>query len=348
MSPQNIALAVIAVLASFLVFYIHYPSRNLALLMLASITGLLSLLLVIGAAVFPSSMTVAASFPPWSALQIFCEIQAFLLNVLGISIYGSCLCLSIELNLRTSAKRVLRSDDSDTRPKLFLYLVLSLGVPVVFIVAVLWLRSKPAYYIPQAFCDNQAGKYIFLIVFVISLIIYTIMGSIFTMIAIRNYIRKRSEILQSLNDGVGSSESYDFQRQQAQSSRTALLQILHRMVVWSAGYHLLAIVYVIQTTYAAVSNLITNDPNYEPMDSVNNESAFDRALTVMYATSALSILLLACFGSGKSAIERYRTLICFGPRTVRRAVKARGHALRHLGQSQGQDAGRSAAPSEYI
>ncbi|KAJ1565416.1 hypothetical protein HK096_002919, partial [Nowakowskiella sp. JEL0078] len=76
-----------------------------------------------------------------------------------------------------------------------------------------------------------------------------------------------------------------------------LAQILHRMVVWCVGYHALAMVYLVQTVYAVISDLIT--------PSVNNPQT--RANTVIYSTFSLSLLLFVCFGTGRSAVERYQS-----------------------------------------
>ncbi|KAJ3078156.1 hypothetical protein HK102_004694, partial [Quaeritorhiza haematococci] len=186
MRPVNLVLSLLGFILAATVFTVHFPTRNVALLLVASILAILQFVLTAGALVLPLAVTPnQAQNPP--AVQGFCEAQAFLINVLGIATYGGCLCLAYELNVRTSAQTVLKTHHAEAKRRHILYFVLALGVPVVMIAVMLGLRVSRAYYVHDAFCDNSVRKIPFIFIFVLSLLLYTAFGSFYTIVSVTNY-----------------------------------------------------------------------------------------------------------------------------------------------------------------
>ncbi|KAJ3129697.1 hypothetical protein HK098_000476 [Nowakowskiella sp. JEL0407] len=386
MQLVNSILAFTGFLLSTLVFFVHLPTKNFALLLVAVVCGTTQFILFVGAIVFAivgaptpipplstSTNTTVTTVPTIIAnttvlvatqkvkyssspgIQGFCEFQGFMVNMLGIATYGVCLCLAMELNRRTSADIVLKTTPENTRWLALKYSFIAVGLPTILItIAVIFRTSPRSIYVGESFCDWSNSKIVFILIYVLALLLYTVLGSGYTVIAVMTYASKRKSIVTTFGGPpatfFGRIFSYIkiyynrmFRKNRNSfplnniSSPTAptpatpatptptldqqsvnLQQILHRMVIWCIGYHLLASLYVIQTVYAVISDLLTQS-------STNSNSSDSRASTVLYATAAVSILLFGCFGTGRSALERYRVWMGISKiEKVVREVKRRG------------------------
>ncbi|KAJ1565415.1 hypothetical protein HK096_002918 [Nowakowskiella sp. JEL0078] len=125
-----------AILLTLLVFIVHIPTKNVSLLLIAAVCCLFQLFLFLGFVILPF-VSFESPF-----LLAFCEIQSFIINVLGISIYGVCMCLAIELHKRTSADVVLNLNREYLKNSALLYCTLSLVIPLAFIIAAVIFRTK--------------------------------------------------------------------------------------------------------------------------------------------------------------------------------------------------------------
>ncbi|KAJ3100365.1 hypothetical protein HDU96_010360 [Phlyctochytrium bullatum] len=329
MTPLYIALASLALLLASLTLWVQLPTRNMALLLLCCACIGTQLVLLLGAILFPNrpslpsppqqgegnnnnntTTSFSASSPHASvfspALHAMCDLQAFFLNVFGIAIYGSCLSLAIELSYRTRAATIIPSKAERsifTVPRNWLYMGLALGLPSLLGAVDVAFRKSGPYFVKHAFCDNETEEIVFLIVFVLSLGFYTIFGSIFTVLSVFTYASRRSAIVKALQDSLSTAPSAVRLRSAAAQSAQQLLQTLQRMIVWSVGYHVLAIGFVVQTTTASAQKMIKGD---ERSTSDGMES---RANTVQFATAGVSVLLFCCFGLGQNTLPRIRLLV---------------------------------------
>ncbi|RKP03555.1 hypothetical protein CXG81DRAFT_16933 [Caulochytrium protostelioides] len=194
-----IFLETVGVICAALTFAVHLGNRNPALVLTAGVCVAMGVLILVGQMVLPdmaSPTRVVRLASP--ALNGFCEFQSFTINVLGVSVYASSLCLAIELNVRCGARNLISEDRSVYR-RVFLYLVLTFGWPILLAGLLVGLRTIPfPLYYTSTFCDQNSSAYsgpIYTILFILTLILFTLVGSIFTVYAVIKYSGRRKEIM---------------------------------------------------------------------------------------------------------------------------------------------------------
>ncbi|KAJ3140904.1 hypothetical protein HK101_003435 [Irineochytrium annulatum] len=354
---QNTILAILALLASTIVFYVHVPSRNVSLLCLSVMLALNQLNYLLFSWILPAispadatawnetSNSIDPNYKYSSAsFETACNVQAFFSNALGASLFGTACSLAIELYLRTKAKTVLDGATEAWRlPKNWLYLTLSFAIPTLIgICCVVFRYGVSAHYIKDSFCDVSLPPVWFIVLFGVINAIYSIVGSIFTILALVTYIRRRSLILSAinmsdeqyavsngngtfggmprpsgsstrstLNGGAGSMVSLNREMHrmnarelvsQAKSTARGLLQVLQRMAIWCLGFHVLA-------WYFTYSEFATSVNEWsKPSIGGGDDQSHGRTSLIMYFTATLSLLVLGCFGTGENAVSRYAFL----------------------------------------
>ncbi|KAJ3416428.1 hypothetical protein HDV05_001586 [Chytridiales sp. JEL 0842] len=351
MNAPRLVVSFLSLFICLLVFYVHVNTSNVALLLLVGSGVVVEVAFILGGILL---IVYGRFVPPDELVTGFgrgvCEVQAFVVSWCGIAVYAACMCLAIELLIRTRSPSLLNRRDSIRRG--YFYAFATLLIPLVLVsVSIHYRLGDGPLYTPNAIC-----------------------GSIFTIWAVVVYTKRRKTIMRSLASSlpnsfskttvgvlmernrpaeissVASVSSDDDQESDPEAtldlpksikakSRPFQLRPMkltrkkstartkntstpptpqtrsvklarRRMLFWSVGYHALISINLTTSTISSIPALKLALNGEIDTKSID-ETRAARAIIAIWVAGGLAVLFFLCFGLGQEAMGRYKTLFPF-------------------------------------
>ncbi|KAJ1567232.1 hypothetical protein HK405_006691, partial [Cladochytrium tenue] len=285
--------------------------------------------------------------------QGFCELNSFLFSVFGLGLFTSNCCVAFELYVRVRAKGKLSEFGSPRLRDLrgLVYLLVSIGIPVVMTGIITALRPAKAYYVWEAYCDQDCSAPVKLIMYVVIPGVFAMTAVALVLLSLPSYARKRREILDTIaslllerrQTGVDTAlypgsnlppqlRPPTLRRQRdtppdwidsgvpdlteddgGQAALMGLLQFMQRMILWCSAIAILALIWVA----VAAQDVVRGG-----LDSGYSGTSLELAIASIVEPSVVALGMFLCFGTGWSARSGYVAIGSALQRAFRRRPKS--------------------------